>query len=212
VQRHPISRAVAPLRCVFWGGLICVFDITYSVWSGGRGFRIDVLDDAVGALLIAVGVFRLGALPVDGRYVAAMVFVRLVAFLAVLDEIRAHVAVQVSTPEFFLLHVFGVVSMLAIVVFARAMRRLCEIHRLHDAASSWSVTTILFVIVYLLPLGLFYGLGAVAIAAGESFRVDLGPAGLVAMPVFAIPLIHLFVSTSRMKRAALASGSRHPAR
>jgi hypothetical protein len=212
VQRHPISRAVAPLRCVFWGGLICVFDITYSVWSGGRGFRIDVLDDAVGALLIAVGVFRLGALPVDGRYVAAMVFVRLVAFLAVLDEIRAHVAVQVSTPEFFLLHVFGFVSMLAIVVFARAMRRLCEIHRLHDAASSWSVTTILFVIVYLLPLGLFYGLGAVAIAAGESFRVDLGPAGLVAMPVFAIPLIHLFVSTSRMKRAALASGSRHPAR
>lgn len=212
MQRHPISRAVAPLRCVFWGGLICVFDITYSVWSGGRGFRIDVLDDAVGALLIAVGVFRLGALPADGRYVAAMVFVRLVAFLAVLDEIRAHVAVQVSTPEFFLLHVFGFVSMLAIVVFARAMRRLCEIHRLHDAASSWSVTTILFVIVYLLPLGLFYGLGAVAIAAGESFRVDLGPAGLVAMPVFAIPLIHLFVSTSRMKRAALASGSRHPAR
>ena len=40
--------------------------------------------------------------------------------------------------------------------------------------------------------------------AGESFNVDLGPAGLVLQVVFAIPLIHLFVATSRMARAAEA--------
>ena len=60
----------------------------------------------------------------------------------------------------------------------------------------------LFVVIYLIPLGLFYLAAGVAILTGESFHIDLGPLGLLLLPVFAIPVIHLFVSTSRMARSA----------
>ncbi|WP_308494902.1 hypothetical protein, partial [Mycobacterium kansasii] len=37
---------------------------------------------------------------------------------------------------------------------------------------------------------------------GSPFHVDLGPAALLLLPVFGIPLIHFFVSTTRMKTDA----------
>jgi hypothetical protein len=89
--------------------------------------------------------------------------------------------------------------LVAIVTFCVAMRWFCEEAQLRKAARSWRVTTILFVVIYLLPLGLLYVMMALAIVSGRSFNVNLGPAGLLLLPVFAIPLIHLFVSTSRMR-------------
>jgi hypothetical protein len=61
---------------------------------------------------------------------------------------------------------------------------------------------LLFVVIYVLPLGFLYAAGAFMIALGTSFYFDLGVAGLLLLPVFAIPLVHLFISTARMKRAA----------
>jgi hypothetical protein len=63
---------------------------------------------------------------------------------------------------------------------------------------------LLFVLIYLVPLGSFYLLSMAAAVTGRSFNFDLGPAGLLVLPVFAVPLVHLFVSTSRMRRAAEA--------
>jgi len=60
-----------------------------------------------------------------------------------------------------------------------------------------------------LRLGFFFLAGLIAIFASTSFNLNLGPAGLLLLPVFALPLIHLFVSTSRLRRAA-ESGSVEP--
>ena len=103
---------------------------------------------------------------------------------------------------YFALNLFGLVTLAAIVAFCVAMRWFCETAHLGEAARSWNVTTALFVVIYLIPLGLFYLAAAAAIVTGESFNIDLGPAGLILLPVFAIPLVHLFISTSRMKRGA----------
>ena len=62
----------------------------------------------------------------------------------------------------------------------------------------------LFVIVYLVPLGFLDVASIVATLADTHWHVDLGPPGLLLIPVFVIPIIHLFVSTSRMKRAVAA--------
>jgi hypothetical protein len=43
-----IKHAVAPLRMIFWGGLLCVFDITFSQTTNGQGFKFDILNDALG--------------------------------------------------------------------------------------------------------------------------------------------------------------------
>lgn len=82
------------------------------------------------------------------------------------------------------------------------MRWFCEEARLDRAAQSWRTTTLLFVVIYLIPLGLCYLAGCVSILIGRSFHFELGPLGLLLLPVFAVPLIHLFMSTSRMARSA----------
>jgi hypothetical protein len=197
-----VRRAVKPLRLIFWGGLLCIFDITFGQTTNGRGFRCDILNDAVGAFLIAWGVFALAEIRVDERYKQAMTFVKIMSVLAVLNAVRAHFVFNMPTLLSFLLTVYGLVSLAAIVVFCIAMRWFCEVAWLPEAARSWQTTTVLFVLIYAVPLGLFNLASCFAILTGKSFHINLGPFALLLLPVFAIPIVHLFVSTSRMAKSA----------
>jgi hypothetical protein len=197
-----IKQSITPLRMIFWGGLLCIFDITVSETRNGEGFRFDILNDAVGTILITIGVFRLSAIYVHDRYAAIMKFVRVVSVLSVLEAIREHFVMPLHPAISFALLILSMVTLAAIVTFCIAMRWFCEEALLPQAAGSWSVTTILFLVIYVIPLGLFYIAGAIAIVTNTSFNINLGPAGLALLVVFAIPIFHLFISTSRMKREA----------
>jgi len=204
VSTHEIERSITPLRCVFWGSLLCVLDITFSETSPSGGWRFDILNDFVGMLLIVWGVMRLATFDVHGRYGKAMRFVTVVAVLSCVDAFQAHFIYAKSSMLAFLLSLLGVAAMVATVVFCVAMRWLSEEADLPRAAGSWRKTTILFVVIYLIPLGLFYAAAAIAVATDSSFNINLGPAGLLLVPVFFIPIIHLFISTSRMMSDAEA--------
>ncbi len=207
----PLKAAITPLRLVFCGGLLLVFDLQISQTVNGEGFKFDFLNDTVGAILIAVGVFRLAAIPIHLLYSQVMTFVKIVSVLAIVETAWAHVITK-GVPEWLSigLSLLGFAEMVAIVCFCVAMRWACDRYGFLRPARSWRVTTILFVLIYLIPLGLFYLVAAVAIAMNESFSFDLGPLGLLLLPVFAVPLIHLFVSTSRMKREAEAKAEDVP--
>ena len=71
-----IRRTILPLRLVFWGGLICVFDLTFSQTVNGEGWEFDVLNDFVGMFMITWGVFQLAKIHVHERYCTATLFVR----------------------------------------------------------------------------------------------------------------------------------------
>jgi hypothetical protein len=202
IKEHTVNRAITPLRLIFWGGLLCIFDFTLGETTNGQGFKFDVLSDLLGTILITVGVFRLSACPVHDRYASRMKFVKIVSVLAVLDAIQDHFVPPLLSLGHLSFNLFGLLTLAAIVIFCIAMRWFCETNNLNGAARSWSTTTVLFVTIYLIPLGLFYILGSLASLSGASFDLNLGPVLLLVLPVFAVPLIHLFISTSRMKRAA----------
>jgi hypothetical protein len=197
-----IRRIVGPLRAVFWGGIICVVDFTVSETTNGEGFRFDIINDFVGMLLITWGVYELSAQRVHEPYAFAMRYVLVVSALTSLWALHDHIIYRVPEPLAFALAVLGVASIVATVVFCVAMRWLSEAADLRVSAASWRMTTALFIVIYLIPLGFFYAASAVAIVVGESFRIDLGPIGLLLIPVFAAPLVHLLVSTARMKSEA----------
>jgi hypothetical protein len=205
MKLNVIKAAILPLRFIFWGGLLCVLDFSFSSTVNGSGFKFDVLNDAVGAACIAWGTFKLAPAQVHDRYARVMTFVKIVAALAVLDAIREHFITPYIPPIVgFLVNVFGLVVLAATVAFCIAMRWFCENADLQQAAASWRFTTLLFVFIYVLPLGLFHIAGCIAILTDASFHFDLGPAGLLLLPLFLWPVVHLFISTSRMKRAAAA--------
>lgn len=211
VDSEGIRKSVTPLRLVFWGALICIIDITFSQTVNGEGFKIDVLDDTVGAILIAVGVFRLGRIVVDNAYATWMTFVKSMAVVVVIETFFDHFIMRLPEGIGLIKNLLGLAELAAIVVFCWCMRRLCQVSGLSQAAGSWKVTIILFAVVFVAPLALLYLLylaGLVAIVSGKSFNVNLGPGGLLLIPVFIVPVVHLFMSTSRMKRAAEAQPSR----
>ncbi|MGI9240699.1 MAG: hypothetical protein ACR2RV_07855 [Verrucomicrobiales bacterium] len=193
-----IRRTIGPLRTIFWGGLICIFDLKIN--------NFDLLHDLVGTIMIAWGVFALGGIKVHESYAKAMRFVQTVVALSCLTTLMDQFGYPRSSFISTLLSLLGTVEMIAIVVFCVAMRWLCIHAELVESTRSWRTTTLLFTFIYLIPLGLFYCAAAIAIATGNSFSIQLGPAGLLLLPVLFAPLVHLFVSTSRMKNEAARDG------
>ena len=189
-----IRSLVGPLRLIFWGGILCVLDFKFN------GF--DVLNDVLGASLIAWGVLRLGSSQIHERYRIAMLFVQVMALLYVVQTVNAYVRYEFPRPLAFLLHVYGIAKMAATVVFCVAMRWLCIATGLTRSEQSWKITTVLFAVIYLIPWGLLHLVWIVCLFTGKKFSFNLGQAVLVILLLFFAPLIHLFVSTSRMRAEA----------
>lgn len=208
ILNRDIQTAIKPLRLIFWGGLIYLFDFSFSQTVNRRGWQFDILNDFVGMMMITWSVLQLGKFVLHERYRIAMRFVTVIAFLLCFETLHDHLIYD--TPPFlsFLLSVLGALAMAATVVFCIAMRWLSSEAGLERSETSWKTTTLLFVIIYLIPLGLFYCAAAIAIATGTSFNINLGSASLLLIPVFFIPLVHLFLSTSRMKTNAEATSKR----
>ena len=209
-QRAQLLETVRPLRFIFWGGLLCLFDFSFSSTTNGEGFRFDILNDFVGMVLITFGVFRLGRLEVTHSFSRAMTFVKVVSVIATIKALIDHAIFQTPDGWGFFWTAFGLAELTAVIVFCLTMRLLCRVNELEEPARSWRTTSILFIIIFAAPLGLFYAASLIAIVTGESFHINLGPAGIPALLVLAIPLIHLFVSTSRMARAAESIGTALP--
>ena len=197
VPCHEIRRIISPLRFIFWGGIICVLDFSIN--------QFDLLNDVIGTIMVTWGVFRISDIKVHDRYSTAMLFNKIVAVLVCLVSIQDQIPYQRPLLLVVILSLIAVAWMIATVVFCVAMRWLCAEANLVRSARSWKTSTLLFVFIYLIPLGGFFSVGVVAIAMEKSFNINLGPAGLLLLPVLVAPLIHLFVSTSRMKNEVQSS-------
>ena len=201
-QTADIRAAVTPLRLVFWGGLLWILDLKFWQTTNGEGFVFDVLNDTLATILITVGVFRLARFDTERRYASIMRFVKVVAVLSIVQTAQAHMIMERPAAFGMLLTALSLCQVAATVLFCVAMRTLCRQYALSRAAESWRITLILFMVIYAIPLGLFYAAALVALVSGQQFNINLGPAGLLLLPVFAAPIVHLFISTSRMRREA----------
>jgi len=201
-RRAGLSAIITPLRLIFWGGVLCVIDITFTTKVNGSGFKFDLLDDFIGMLLITVGVFRLSRFTASRSYDKGMAFVKVVAVLSTFKALIDHWVFRTPQAWDLFWTVFSMAELAAIVLFCSLMHLLCRAHELDGPARSWKTTTLLFVLIYAIPLGLFYFAGLISMLTGKSFNFNLGPAALLLIMVFIVPLLHFFASTSRMARAA----------
>lgn len=188
-----------------------MLDFHISSTSNGEGWRFDFLNDFAGMVTITWAVFRLSRIEVEPRYAIAMGFLKIVAVLGCVKALHGHLIYDTPLLISLLINLQGFLAMAATVIFCVAMQWLSRHAGLERSARSWKVTTILFIVIYLIPLGLFYLASLVATATGESFSINLGMGGLLLVPIFLIPLVHFFVSTSRMRDESMArNGLFHP--
>ncbi|MHC4099067.1 MAG: hypothetical protein ACYSU3_23805 [Planctomycetota bacterium] len=194
LHTYDIKRIVTALRLIFWGGIICVFDFKIN------GF--DIINDVIGAIMIAWGVFRLSNLSVHPNYRVAMLFVKIISILYIAEAIGAHFHYRIPGLMAFVIHSYRIAKMLATVVFCVAMLWFCRTAGLPRSEKSWKITAILFGVIYFIPWGLLHFVWIICLVTGKHFSFNLGPAALLILFVFIVPLIHLFISTSRMKTEA----------
>lgn len=191
-----VARAVRPLKMIFWGALLVVLDFRIN------GF--DLLNDTIGMILITIAVFSLAQIRVDDRYWTMMSFVRIMSAVALAKSVVVQIPMRGSTGMGVLLALTSLIGLIATMVFFAAMRRLCQSGGLSRSARSWTTTLTLFAVIYLIPMGLFYAIALFCMASGKSFSYH-EQWMILLIPVFLVPPIHMFVSTSRMKREAQAA-------
>jgi hypothetical protein len=175
----------------------------------GYGFRFDFLNDALGMLLIVIGVQKLSRFraETEPRYPKIILFVRTIAIFELINAIQEHWITPRSSFVDFTLMILALLSLTAIICFCVAMRWLCIAALLEQAAQSWKTTTTLFLWIYVFPLGLIYSADALSFVTEEKLHIDLGPWGFALLMLFVVPLIHFFMSTSRMKLAIETASS-----
>jgi len=204
-----VRKSILPLRLIFWGALLCIIDITFTITTNGQGFQLDIFDDTVGTILIAFGVSRLASMQVHRKYTSVMRFVQTIAILSILDSIRAHFVTPLPNELIIIINLFQIIMLAAIISFIIAMRWFCDKAGLVMSSRSWRTSKFLFIWIYLFPLGIWYLISIVATAISKPFSIDLGLAWPFLLPVLfllfvilLIPFIHLFITTSRMMREA----------
>lgn len=194
-----IRGAITPLRMIFWGGLLCVLDFEFNRTTNGSGWSLDVLNDAVGVGLILAGVVKLRGIRLPGAPTLSFGFAAFAATLALLKAIHGHFIYPTPTFVNVSATLIGLCSLVGIIVFCVAMQQVCRITSLRRSQSRWFVTTLLFVVIYLLPLG-WLNLALFTASVGLSeFELKLGfEWALMVIPLLLAPLISFFVATSGM--------------
>lgn len=202
-----IKQTILPLRLIFWGGLLCVFDLTISetVSHSGRiisGIRFDFLNDFVGMLMITYGVNRLAHCRLALDYQRSMQFILICCLLNCLTALAWHFILQPIAIYSVLLGGLGLATLVSTVLFCNCMENLSIEYQLTKAALSWRKTRLLVILLWVIPLGILYLSGVYATISGEAFNLDLGVLTLPVLLGMVVPLVYLFVSTSRMQREA----------
>jgi hypothetical protein len=191
------------LHCVFFGGLLCLLDITHSSVTtfrgGASGWRFDFLSDTVGVVLILLAIHTLRRFTLYGRYQGCLLFAWAVAWLSLLDTIHAHWIYDRSELVRTITAVLSLARLAAVMAFCTAMVTLAGFIGGDAAARSFRTTRLLFAVLYVAPLSLLYFLHLSALAgANVNFRwTGWWVTGILA--VFALPLVHFFVSTRRLR-------------
>src|SRR5688572_6553017 len=196
-----LLRTRTPLRLIFWGGLLLVLDFHFSTVQGNRGFRLDLLNDLMGAILILVGIVKIVMLRLDRQWHGPLVAVAVVSVVSCGWALLNHAIFPRPVLLVFLESLSSLAELAAILVFCAAMRSFCRSAHSPETAASWNRSFLLFLVIYAVPLGSVYAIGAVAALTQSGFNINLGWGALLLLPLFLWPPVHFFISTSRMIRA-----------
>lgn len=197
------QQTVRALHCVFFGGLLCLVDITHSSIARFRGelsgWRFDFLSDTLGVILILFALHTLRRFNLGGRYDGHLRFAWCVAWLSLFDTIHAHWIYDRSEFVRAAIAVLSLTRLVAIMAFCTAMITLAGFVVAGTAVRSFRTTRLLFAMLYVAPLAVLYLLHLAALAGAKVSFHWTGEWVVGLLAIFALPLVHFFVSTRRLK-------------
>ena len=199
ISDYDVKKALKPLKFIFWGGILCVIDFKHTSTVNGSGVSFDFLNDFIGMLMITYGVFKLSEITIDMSYSKMMNFVKIIAVISSIKAFEGHFLYQKSELYSVGVTLLMIAELVAIMLFCTSMITFSNEADLTESSGKWSLTRLLFGIIYVIPLGLFYLASIFAILTRQSFHLNLGPFGLLLIPVFLVPIFFILKSTNSMR-------------
>ena len=205
LSKQEALKAVTPLRLVFGGAMLYIVDYV-PAWAKTERWRVDLFNDVVGMILVAVGASLLWRLPVhqpsNDRYGGLMRMVKYVAIGSAMIAAMEHVVFDHPRALNVFLSLFEAVRAVTIVLFGWSVMYICDEAKLVRAHKSWTVT--LFVLGGVLGMPLLYYTYStfLTLLAPGGLPMDVGWAKPGLTIVWAIPLAAVYVSTSHLAKEA----------
>jgi hypothetical protein len=140
------------------------------------------------------------------RYRNLMACVFLVAVVSVPVTLLKMFGSNFPQPVAMMLTLLSLAQLAATVAFCVAMRWFCIEAGLKRSAESWRLTTIFFLTLFAGPLGLLYGYMLFSQLTGTRWTLNVGTSVVLILFVLFVPIVHFFISTSRMRREAAGGG------
>ncbi len=208
LSRADVLGTIAPVRLIICGALLGIFDYV-PVALDGPHVRVDVLNDLLGAVLVAVGVFRLARLRVhpawNDHYGASMKFVRMVAVLAVVDAALGFAAFERSRTWVVWLSALGILKVLAFCLLWICYRWVLLAGPFPASRRLWFIAISAFVVMLMVPGCYYYGFRMLgAMHGGLPEKVSPLSAAFFGLFVGA-PLVLMFRATYTLGSEARAA-------
>jgi hypothetical protein len=199
ISEFDVHSTIRPLRWIFWGALLWIIDFKIN--------EFDLANDVLASILVLAGVSKLGQIDVSERYRNVMAVVWLVAVVSVPVTLMKMFGTNFPPPVTMTLTVLSLAQLATTVAFCVAMRWLCIAAGLNRSAESWRLTTIFFLALFAGPLGLLYGCMLISQLTGMRWTLNVGTSVLLILFVLLVPIVHFFISTSRMRHEAGGGGT-----
>jgi hypothetical protein len=199
ISEFDVRSAIRPLRWIFWGALLWIIDLKIN--------DFDLANDVLASILVLMGVSRLGQIDVSVRYRSMMWWVWLIAISSVPVTLVKTFGSNFGQPLSILMTIFSLAQLAATVAFCVAMRWFCGEAGLIRSAESWRLTSIFFITLFAGPLGLLYGYMLLSQLTGMRWTLNVGTSVVLILFVLLVPIVHFFISTSRMRREAAGGGT-----
>ncbi|KAB8141747.1 hypothetical protein F8S13_18575 [Chloroflexia bacterium SDU3-3] len=208
-----MRSTIHPLRMIFWGLLLCIIDFKIKLGFSGVVYRIDLLSDTIGMILVIVGVSRVASTykgsDVDDWFVFSLVCAWPTFGLTILE---VFVGDEVAWYR-FLSSTVGLFSMMATALFCFAMHYVALDSQLPRSADRWKGTAIT-VLVWWVGAGIAANIIALAVHLSwiqnpsQWLTIQVGSALIFGTVVVLallfcmlfLPLISFWRSTSHMQR------------
>lgn len=192
------KQIIRSLWAIFWGTLICSLDLNIGIRDSSE---FDIFPDILGASLVFWGAFSLGGVRIDAQYKKALIFVQIVALLALLRAVSENFVIDRPQWIPFARSLVFLLELLAALILCLAMKWLCEHFELAFSPTNWRNTMITVAVFYCLPFLALTAWGIVSyFTSGKSNETTLGSEGVLLLLPMSIPLFHFGLSTWRLKR------------
>jgi hypothetical protein len=209
LQKIDAEGTLLPLSLIFWGALICIIDLTIKHEDArGQGLQFDIVNDAVGWLMIGTALLSLRKVWADQHHQSVMTFCIVMTGINLGLALVLHIVFDAPwlIEVIFVLILF--VTFLAAIMFCHAMGNICRTIELPDVETNWRLTSRLIWFLWILPAAIILIVGAALGARNDATTEPANPLAvcgyMIGMMLLLIaPMVYFGIAIYHMKIALI---------